>query len=39
MFLKVQGYPSMYILDSKGEVKSPIVGYHTPEQLLPLIKA
>lgn len=38
MFLKVQGYPSMYILDSKGEVKSPIVGYHTPEQLLPLIK-
>ncbi len=39
MFLKVQGYPSMYILDAKGEVKSPIVGYHTPEQLLPLIKA
>lgn len=39
MFLKVQGYPSMYILDKKGEVKSPIVGYHTPEQLLPLIKA
>jgi len=38
MYLKVQGYPSMYILDSKGEVKSPIVGYHTPEQLLPLIK-
>jgi len=38
MFLKVQGYPSMYILDSKGEVKSPIVGYHTSEQLLPLIK-
>lgn len=39
MFLKVQGYPSMYILDKKGEIKSPIVGYHTPEQLLPLIKA
>ena len=38
MFLRVQGYPSMYILDSKGEVKSPIVGYHTTEQLLPLIK-
>lgn len=38
MFLKVQGYPSMYILDAKGEVKSPIVGYHTTEQLLPLIK-
>ncbi len=38
MFLKVQGYPSMYIFDSKGEVKSPIVGYHTPEQLMPLIK-
>jgi thioredoxin-related protein len=37
-FLKVRGYPSMYILDSKGEIKSPIVGYHTPEQLLPLLK-
>lgn len=38
MFLKVQGYPSMYIFDKKGELKSPIVGYMTPEQLLPLLK-
>jgi thioredoxin-related protein len=37
-FLKVQGYPSMYVLDSKGEIKSPIVGYYTADQLLPLIK-
>ena len=34
-FLKLRGYPSMYIFDSKGEIKSPIVGYLTPEQLLP----
>jgi thioredoxin-related protein len=38
MLLRVQGYPSMFIIDSKGELKAPIVGYHTPEQLLPLIK-
>ena len=38
MLLKVQGYPSMFIIDSKGELKAPIVGYRTPEQLLPLIK-
>jgi thiol:disulfide interchange protein len=37
-YLKVQGYPSMYIFDAKGEIKSPIVGYYTAEQLLPLIK-
>jgi thioredoxin-related protein len=37
-FLNVRGYPSMYILDSEGEIKNPIVGYHTPEQLLPLLK-
>lgn len=37
-YLKVQGYPSMYILDAKGEIQSPIVGYYTAEQLLPLIK-
>jgi len=38
MLLRVQGYPSMFIIDSKGELKEPIVGYRTPEQLLPLIK-
>ena len=37
-YLRVQGYPSMYVFDKKGEIKSPIVGYHTPEQLLPLLK-
>ena len=37
-YLKVQGYPSMYILDAKGELKSPIVGYYTADQLLPLLK-
>jgi thioredoxin-related protein len=33
-FLKVTGYPSMYILDKNGAVKTPLVGYRTPEQLL-----
>lgn len=37
-FLKVRGYPSMYIIDSKGVVKEPIVGYYTADRLLPLIK-
>ena len=37
-YLRVQGYPSMYIFDEKGEIKSPIVGYQTPEQLLSLLK-
>lgn len=32
-FLKVQGYPTMYIFDSNGEVKSNILGYRTAEQL------
>lgn len=36
-FLKVAGYPSMYIIDKKGEVKEPIVGYRTPEELLPIL--
>ena len=36
--LQVRAYPSMFILDSKGEVKSPIIGYYSAEQLLPLIK-
>ena len=37
-FLKVAGYPSMYIIDKKGEVQEPIVGYRTPEELLPILK-
>jgi thioredoxin-related protein len=39
LFLKVQAYPSMMIFDNKGEVKAPIVGYHTPQQLLEVLKA
>ena len=37
-FLKVAGYPSMYIIDKKGEVQEPIVGYRTPDELLPILK-
>ena len=39
LMLQVQAYPSMMIFDSKGEVKAPIVGYHTPEQLLGVLKS
>jgi thioredoxin-related protein len=38
MFLKVEGYPSMYILDSKGDIDKVIVGYYQPEQLMTEIK-
>lgn len=34
LFLQVQAYPSMMIFDAKGEVKSKIEGYRTPQQLL-----
>jgi len=33
-FLKVEGYPSMYVLDKTGEIAKVIVGYYQPEQLL-----
>ena len=36
-YLQLRGYPSMYIFDAKGDVKSPIVGYYTAEQLLPML--
>ena len=32
-FLKVQGYPTMYIFEASGEIKSNILGYRTAEQL------
>lgn len=32
-FLKIQGYPSMVIINNKSEIQSTIVGYRTPEQL------
>lgn len=36
-YLQLRGYPSMYIFDAKGDVKSPIVGYYTADQLLPML--
>lgn len=38
LFLKVQGYPSMYILNKRGDVDKVIVGYYQPEQLLAELK-
>lgn len=32
-FLKIQGYPSMVILNNKNQIQKTIVGYRTPEQL------
>lgn len=36
-YLQLRGYPSMFIFDAKGDVKSPIVGYYTADQLLPML--
>jgi thioredoxin-related protein len=33
-FLKVRGYPTMYILDYNGKIVNNIVGYRTADQLL-----
>lgn len=33
MFLKVQGYPTMYIFETSGEIKTNILGYRTADQL------
>jgi len=38
MFLQVQGYPSMYVFDKAGEVKAPIVGYRTADQVIEELK-
>ena len=38
MFLQVQGYPSVYVLDAKGEVKPPLIGYRTAPQLIEELK-
>lgn len=32
-YLKVKGYPTMYIFEASGEIKSNILGYRTAEQL------
>ncbi|WP_159800953.1 thioredoxin fold domain-containing protein [Flavobacterium sp. MK4S-17] len=39
LLLKVRAYPTMMLFDSKGEINEPVVGYYTPEQLLPLLKS
>ena len=38
-FLKVEGYPSMYVLDKSGEIAKVIVGYYQTEQLLTELKS
>jgi len=38
MFLQVQGYPSVYVLDKNGEVKPPLIGYRTAPQMLEELK-
>lgn len=37
--IKVRAYPTMVLFDSKGEIKAPLVGYHTPDQLLTVLKS
>ncbi|OIQ21795.1 MAG: thioredoxin [Flavobacterium sp. MedPE-SWcel] len=37
--LKLQGYPTMIIFDSKGNVQESIVGYRKPGQLMSALKA
>jgi thiol:disulfide interchange protein len=36
--LRVQGYPSMYVIDKKGNLQPALVGYRTPEELLQDLK-
>ena len=36
--LKVQVYPSMYVINKKGEIEKPITGYKTASELLNLLK-
>ncbi len=36
--LKVQGYPSIYIIDKKGDFQNPIIGYKTANELLNELK-
>jgi thioredoxin-related protein len=38
LFLQVRAYPTMMVFDAKGETKAPIVGNHTPSQLLEALK-
>jgi thioredoxin-related protein len=36
--LKVQGYPSIYIIDKQGDFQNPIIGYKTANELLNELK-
>nr|WP_294935947.1 thioredoxin family protein [uncultured Flavobacterium sp.] len=38
MFLQVQGYPSVYVFDKNGDVKSPLIGYRTSDELISELK-
>lgn len=37
--LKLEGYPSMFVLDTKADIAKVIVGYYQPEQLMSELKA
>jgi thioredoxin-related protein len=37
-FLKVQGYPAMYVIDKNGDTQQQIVGYKTHEELLRILR-
>ena len=37
-FLQVRGYPTMYVIDAKGEIGANIVGFRNAEQLLNELK-
>ncbi|MEO8233999.1 MAG: thioredoxin fold domain-containing protein [Flavobacterium sp.] len=37
-FLKVQGYPSIYIIDRNGDTQKQIIGYKTHEELLKILR-
>jgi thioredoxin-related protein len=36
--LAIRAYPSMMVFNAKGDVKEPIIGYLTPDQLLSALK-
>lgn len=37
-YLKVEGYPSIYILNRNGEVEQKATGFKTPEELLRFLR-
>ena len=37
-FLKVEGYPSIYIIGKNGEVQEKTTGFKSPEELLKFLK-